>query len=243
MGVRVLSLYWLVAALTCFIASVALATVGYVVPRLLPFTEALLASLFGVFIALGIAILVIEGTLLTRLGRRDKIIARTSKAIISDAAEKISWSTLGLGRWMGSVLPEEIIVDEEINAIQDPHSESSVNPVLRKVFQRAQQVRATDIKIAAPIPIPVDEYERTIAGTKDLVRDIRLRVEGNLDVHEQLLELSDALGDIEQVLIRCWWPVNIREEDNRFRCLGQLGTACVQSVLAFPSRVSGPRSR
>ena len=31
-------------------------------------------------------------------------------------------------------------------------------------------------------------------------------------MHEQLLELSDALGDIEQVLIRCWWPVNIRED-------------------------------
>lgn len=217
---------WLVIALFSIALAIASAAAGFSIPGLPPFAEALLSSSFGVFLALGIAIYFIDGTSLTRLGRRNKIVERTAKSIISDAAYAISWDTLALGRSLGSVLPEEIVVDEEINDIDDKNWESSVNPVLSKVFQRAQQVRATDIKSAAPVP--VDEYERTITGTKNLVRDIRGRVESNLDVHEQLLELSDALGDLEQVLIRCSWPMNIREEDNRFRSLGQLGTACIQ---------------
>lgn len=216
---------WLVIALFSIALAIASAAAGFSIPGLPPFAEALLSSLFGVFLALGIAIWFIDGTSLTRLGRRNKIVERTAKLIISDATEKISWSTLGLGRWLSSVMPEQMDVDEEINNIDDKNWESSINPVLSKVFQRAQQVRATDIKSGAPVP--VDEYERTITGTKDIVSDVRRRMENNLDVHERLSELSDALGELEQVLIRCSWPINIREDDNRFRCLGQLGTACI----------------
>ena len=194
-------------------------------PRLLPFSKALLASSFGVFLTLGIAILVIEGASLTRLGRRNKIIERTSRAIIADAAEKISWSTLGLGRWLGSVLPKQIVVDEEINNDQNQNWESSVNPVLLNVFRLAEQVCSVDINTLDPIPL--EDYKETVLGTRNLVSDVRRRLESNLDVHERLLELSEAIEKLEQVLTHCWWPENIREEENRFRSLGQLGTASI----------------
>lgn len=196
------------------------------VPRLCTFTEALLASLFGVFFALGIAILVIEGTSLTRLGKRNKIIELTSRSIIANTAETISWSTLALGRWLGSVLPQQVDVDEEINNIQDPNWESSVNPVLLKVFQRAGQVGAADINAMNPVLLEED-YRTIIYGKKDFINDVRTRLESNLDVHERLLELSEALVKLEQVLTNCWYPVNIREEENRFHSLGQLGIASV----------------
>ena len=195
------------------------------VPHLLPFTEALLASLFSVFFALSIAIFLIEGPSMTRLGRRNRIIERTSKAIIVDAAEKVSWSTLGLGRWLGSILPQPIFVDEEINNIQGQDWEYSVNPVLRKVFQLAEQVRVADIE--GLDLVPEDEYKRTLVGTRNIAIEVRRRMESNLDVHERLFELSEELGKLEQVLTRCSWPENISEEQNRFRSLGQLGTACI----------------
>ena len=205
--------------------AVTFATAGFTIPRLLPFAEALLSALFSVFLALSIAIFLIEGPSMTRLGRRSRIIERTSKAIIADAAEKNSWSTLGLGRWLGSILPQPINVDEEINNIQDPNWESSVNPVLRKVFRRAEDVVAADIKSADAIP--VHEYEETVAGTRDFVSDVRRRLESNLDVHERLLELSEAIEKLDQVITQCWYPINIREEENRFRSLGQLGIASI----------------
>ena len=210
----------------CFVIAAALAAVGYFVPHLLPFTEALLASIFGIFVALGIAILVIEGTSLTRLGRRNKIMERTARSIRSDAAYAISWDTLALGRWLGSILPEQVAVDEEINDIQDLNWESSVNPVLLKVFQRAQQVTTKDIDILDPIP--EDDYKRTVFETRNFVNDIRKRLESNLDVHERLLELSEALEELEQILTICLWPMNIREEENRFHCLSQLGIASIE---------------
>ncbi len=224
-----MSLYWLVAALTCFITSVALAVVGYVVPRLLPFTKALLASLIGVLLALGVAIVLIEGSSLTRLGRRGKIIKRTANSIISDAAFAISWDTLALGRMLGSVLPEQIDVDSEIqnqeNKIQYPSWESSVSPVLRGVFELAKSVNATDIEYVDPVP--PDDYKRTVLGTRDFVRGILKRLESNLDVHERLLELSEALDKLDHVITQCLYPINIREEENRFRSLGQLGIASI----------------
>ena len=223
---------WLVVALVAIGLAAALAAAGYIAPHLLPdkdvldFTRALLSSLFGVCLAFGIAVWLIEGTSLTRQGRRSKIIGITAKSIISYATEAISWDALALGRWLGSVLPEQIIVDEEINKIQTSNWENSVNPVLLRVFQQAQQTMTKDIHIQDPIP--QDEYRRTVFATRDFVREIRRRLESNLDVHERLWELSESLENLEEVVTKCWWPVNFREEENRFHCLGQLGIASVE---------------
>ena len=222
---------WLVVALVAIGLAVASAAAGYMAPYLisdadaLDFTQTLLGSSFGVCIALGIAVWLIEGTSLTRQGRRSEIIERTAKSIISHAVEAISWDTLDLGRWLGSVLPEQVDVDEEIWKTQDLNWESAVNPVLRKVFQRAQQVTRKDIDILDPIP--EDEYKRTAFGIRNIVIDVRTRLESDLDVHERLLELSEGLEKLEQVLTTCLWPFNIQEEENRFHCLGQLGIACI----------------
>ena len=221
----VLSRFWIIMTLVCFTICVSLAAAGYTAPRLLPFTEALLAAVFSVFFTLGIAILVIEGPTLTRLGRRNKIIERMSRAIITHAAEKISWSTLELGRWLGSVLPEQVDVNEEINKFQNMKWESSVNPALREVFLLAENVRAIDIESINPIP--EDEYKEILVWRKNITTDIRRRMESNLDVYERLFELSDALERLEQVITHCWWPENIREEEKRFHSLGRLGIACI----------------
>lgn len=223
---------WFVVALVAIGLAVALAAAGYMVPDLLPdnevldFTRALLSTLSGVCLASGVAVLLIEGDSLTRQSRRSKITRLTAKSIISYAAEAISWDALALGRWLGSVLPEYTSVDEEINKSQGSNWENSVNPVLIKVFQQAQQVTTKDINILDPIP--EDEYKRTVFATRDFVSEVRKRLESNLDVHERLLELSESLEKLEQVLTRCSWPINIREEENRFYCLGQLGTTFIE---------------
>ena len=224
-----MSRYWLATSIICFCIAVAIAVAGYAVRHLLPFTQALFGALISVFLAFSIAIFFIEGPSMTRLGRRNKIIKKVSKGVISDATYQISWSTLGLGRWLGSALPEQVDVDSEIHAqesqVGSPDWESSTNPVLRKVFHQAGQVCSTDIDTVDPIP--VDKYQETLVGTRNIAGDIRRRMESNIDVQERLFELSDALGKLEEVLTRCWWPENIREEENRFRGLGALGTACV----------------
>ncbi len=224
-GGRSLSQKWRLWAIVCFVIAIGSAVVGYMVPRLFPFTQAMLASTFGVFLALTLAIWLIEGTSLTRLGRRSKITERMSRQLLSDAAEQISWSALDLGRWLGSILPQQVIVDEEIDS-EDLNWETSITPVLCKVFRRAKEVCAADIN--STNPIPVEDYMATISGTRDLVRDVRRRLENNLDVYEQLLELSEAIEKIEQSIQPCWYPINIRREANRFRCLGQLGFACIE---------------
>ena len=223
---------WWATASVAIVLAVVSAAAGYIAPHLMPdndeldFTRAILSSLTGVFLALFIAVVLIEGSSLTQQRRRSKIIGITAKSVISYAVEPTSWDALDLGRWLGSVLPEPVDVDEEINKIQDPNWENSVNPVLLKVFQQAQQVTTKDINILDPIP--EDDYKRTISGTRDFVSEVRRRLESNLDVHERLFELSESLEKLEQVLRNCSWPINIREEENRFHCLGQLGSAFIE---------------
>ena len=122
-------------------------------------------------------------------------------------------------------MPEQIDVDEEINYIPGGSWESSINPALLKVFEVAQQVRTKDIDIVDPIP--VDDYNGTVSWTREIAIDFRKRMENNTGVHERLLELSEELEKLERVLTCCRWPINVREEEDRFRCLGQLGIASI----------------
>ena len=211
---------WIVIALLSFITAAVLIALGFVAPRLLPFTENLLAEAIGLATAFGLAVVVIEGRSLTQQARRRRIVAQTAKSTVAEASQIGMMLTWDLGTWLVSVL--DSTVDLESEDLGDDW-DADIKPLLCQIYDEAE---ALDVDaVLSEDALSYEYYRSWINGIKDYSQRIRHRIETNLDVHERLLELAEAFDRLDSTLTRSMWPSSIRTEVDRFHSLGRVGKA------------------
>ena len=219
---------WIVATLLSIVTAALLCLVGFLVPRLLPFTENLIAEAIGLAVGLGLAIIVIEGRFLTQQARRRKIIARTAKSIVGEADDIGMMLTWEFGTSLESALDWDVgLRSEDRGDDWDP----DIKPLLQQIYGKAEAVDVRDIPFQDALPY--EEYRQSIDSTKHYSQRIRTRIEANLDVHERLLELGEAFDRLDHALMQSMWSSSASSEAKRFNSLGRIGNALIHVMEAI----------
>ena len=220
-----MSIRWKLVSGLSILVAVILIVLGYVIPRFLPFTENILTEAAGLLMGFGIAFLLIEGRALTREARQRRILVRTAISITQEAAEIGQVLTREIATSLSTEL--ELSVDLEDEDVGDNWN-TDVIPMLCKIYDEAEAVGDEQIKYE--VGLPYERYRSRIFGIKDYSQRIRTRFEANLEVHESLLELSEAFDSLDQTLNQCLWPSFIRTDVDRYRSTGCIGNALVRLV-------------
>ena len=214
------SWFWISIASLSFVAAALFVVLGFGVPRLLPFTENLIAEAFGIAIGLGLAVIVIEGRALTQQTRRRKILTRTAKSIVAEASEIGMMLTWEIGTWLVSALDSTIDLYGEDRG---DDWDADIKPLLREVYDQAEAL-TTDIILAKDI-LTYEDYRSWIDGIERYSNRIRRRFEANLDIHEHLLELAEAFDSLDSIMTRTMWSSSVGTEVDRICSLGRVGNA------------------
>lgn len=218
-----MSIRWKLVSGLSFLFAAILLVLGYAMPRFLPFTENILTEAAGLLVGFGIAFLLIEGRALTREARQRRILVRTAISITQEAGEIGQVLTSEIATSLSTEL--ELSIDLEDEEMGDNWN-TDVMPLLCKIYDEAEAIGDKQIKYEASLPY--ERYRSRILGIKDYAQRIRVRFEANLEVHESLLELSEAFDSLDQTLNRCMWPSCIREDVDRYRSTGRIGNALVR---------------
>jgi hypothetical protein len=209
---------WGATALVSLFIGVLTGVAGYL-PWWSPsdFTQNILAEAFGLGIAFGLAILFIEGRSLTERARRRKIVTKAAKSTLEFADEigrRLTWE---LGTWLRSVLDSSVdLYGEERGNDWD----KDIEPLLRLVYGEAEKVKETALPGVA---LTYEDYRSHVEALEDFARQIRQRMETNLEVNEMLLELGKKLDELDKCLTRSMWATSAANEMERFHWLGRLG--------------------
>ena len=218
----------------CIAIAVVASVAGFAVPSLLPFTENVLAEVAGFFLALGIAIVLIEGRPLTSQARRREIVRRMARELIQDEGWKINMMAWELASWLGSELPEQLDVTEVSWRLAEENGDdwaTTTRPALLEVFHAASNVTGGQIKHVNA----VEEYQfrQEVDGAREFIRDVRTRLSINIEVREVLLELANALDTLEPVIRECSQPQHLRAAEGRMGALGRLGLGYIDFLEGF----------
>jgi hypothetical protein len=179
------------------------------------FTQNILAEVFGLGVAFGLAIILIEGQILTQEARRRRIVTRVAKSTLEFASEIGMGVTWELGTWLVSILNSPIELEGEERG---DDWDKDVKPLLRRVYDEAEKVK----EITVPY-LTYEDYRSYVEGLEDFARRIRERIETNLEVHEMLLELGEKLDELDKCLIQSKWANSGVDEIDRYHRLGRLG--------------------
>ena len=216
---------WVFLALICLLIAVILIAIGCVFPQLPSFPQNLVAEGIGLGLGFGIAILLIDRESLRRENRQRKILVRTARSITQQAAEIGQMLNWEIATWLASVLDTDVdFYAEDIGNDWDV----DVKPLLRQIFNEAEAVGEKDVIYSDTIP--TEDYRSRVLGIRDYSQRIRARFEANLEIHETLLELSEAFDSLDIVLTKCMWPSSMRTEVERYRFTGCIGNALVRLV-------------
>ena len=220
---------WLIGAIGCIAFAVTALVAGWMIPDLWPFTENVFAEAAGLFLALGIAILAIEGRLLTHQERRGRVVARMARDLIQEVSYGINMLPQELAEWLGSELPEPIEVAQVYQKLEEDGGTdwaSTAKLAFLRVFDAAKAIpEAGSLHETA---VEEQAYRREVDAAEGFIRGVRERLRSNIDLYTILLELVNALDALEPVVKECRWSVSLRTAEGRMRALGQLGVGYVR---------------
>ena len=214
-----------------------LAGIGFWLFEEASFLENLIAEGFGIFIALGVIIWLIEGPILTR-ERRVRAILEYRRRIFQFAGEIVSIDAADMADFLASILepPIDLYGPERGRWVE-------FRPLLREVFRRTGNVRRDGL----PEYIGLDEeYARST-------------MTGCLHMRERIKELMDekpefatweVLGSIPMTLERIKHAVEraerlglLNDTIARYEEIGQMGEFLLEILDAMDSITSMPNSR
>jgi hypothetical protein len=153
-------IWWAIALASLVIGTLAFGA-GYL-PwwSLSDFEQNILAEVFGLGIAFGLAITLIEGQILTQQTRRRKIVTRAAKSTLEFADEigmRLTWE---LGAWLVSALesPVDFYGEQRGN-----DWDKDIKPLLRLVYDEAETV--TEIAVPYVSVLTYEDYQRNLTNS------------------------------------------------------------------------------
>ena len=225
--------WWLLMALLVLLAAGALVA-GFLVEGLSTFVESLLAGAAPSALVLAIVIWLIEGPNMTSEGRRRSVTNQAAHSVLRRVGE-LSW---GFGLEIAEYLESSLAADIELNGEERGH-ETKFRPLLFQVFEVAAELPETYL-LPYEDGLPEEVYRRFVLdGCGWLITDIRDRVKGDYDIQAALVEILEALEELNSLVVRAMWPRNLRDEKKRYRVLGKLG----KQLLEFDEPIRKVLSR
>ena len=227
---------WWVAIIASFLGGIALAGVGFWLFDYASFLENLIAEGFGILIALGVIIWLIEGPNLTR-ERRVRAILEYRRRVFQIAGEIVSKDTTDMAGFLASILePQMDLYGPERGRWAE------FKPLLREVFRRTGNVRQDGL----PKYIGLDEEEARSIMTGCL--RIRERIKETMDEKSEFAKW-EVLGNIPLTLEQMKHAVEraerlelLSDPITRYEEIGRLGEYLLEILDTMESIASTPNS-
>lgn len=225
--------WWALTIMLVIGATVAL-LVGFLASGLSTFVESLLAGVAPAALILAVVIWLIEGPYMTGEHRRQSVTNKAALVLLQRIGE-ISW---GLGREMAEYLESSLA--SRIDLYGDERGDGAkFRRLLFQVFEFAAELPES-FSLPYKNGLTEDVYRQFVVdGCKWLVSDIKDRVEGNYEVQATLLEVLQALDNLDLLVIQAEWSRNLSDEKMRYRMLGKLG----RQLLEFDDPIRKVLSR
>ena len=232
-----MSRIWWAFIVASFLGGIALAGVGFWLFENASFLENLIAEGFGILIALGVIIWLIEGPHLTR-ERRIRAILEYRRRVFQIAGEIVSLDARDMAGFLASILEPQM-------DLYGPERGRWVEfkPLLREVFRRTGNVRQDGL----PKYIGLDEEEARSIMTGCLrVRD---RIKEEMDEKPEFAKW-EILGSIPLTLEQMKHAVEraerlelLSDPISRYEEIGQMGEYLLEILDTMESIATTPNSR
>ncbi len=210
-------------AWVALLGSIAALVIGYWLPRPLYFTPNLLSQLFGLGLAVALAILLIEG--------RSRGQEETRRRVVEEEARSALEFTSSLGMTVAKEFAQSLAVylESKVNLSAREGGgdwDKEFKPLLLQVFRDAQNVQdATNF-------LSTDDLWGYLQNAESVVRRIRERIGPDRDVQATLVALGDKLDRLDQSIREARLPTSLGEPDRRYHAVGRIGEAIIAVVDA-----------
>ena len=208
--------WWFAIVISIVVGSGAL-TLGAVVPRVGSYWGSFLTSVAPSAFVLAVVIWLIEGPLLTQERRRQRIISRNAGAVLKLVGE-ISWT---MARETAEWLASEINSDIDLYG-EERGDYTKFRPLVVQVFNEAVGLSVSDLP-GYSNSMNREYYSSLVGGFQHFSGRVRERIRGNYEIQAVLVEIIDALDDLDKDITTALYPSILRDQTSQYQALGNLG--------------------
>ena len=178
-------------------------------------------------IVLAIGIFLIEGPLMTRERRLNKVVAIAARSVAQINEERALGTVRGIGEYLASTL------DSNVDLYGEERGDwTAFRGLLRQVFQDARQVPVKGLPRGSSFS--EQQYLSYVEGAHYLSKRVRDAFGFHWEVQAQLLELVEHLNKLDTCITEANYGSNINDERMRYAALGKIGDALVDLIEACP---------
>ena len=218
---------WRSVVIIAFVVGGISITAGFVLPRLDSFLENILAGIAVSAFAFAIAILLIEGPVLTRERRLQKVISIATRSV-AQLNEEIA---VMLVREIGEDLASRL--DSNIDLYGEERGNwTAFKPLLQSVFQDARQVPVKGLPKSGPLS--EKDYLGYVESARSFMKRVRSAIGSDWEVQAQLLELLEHWNTLDDHIKEAGYQYNIVDEKMRYATLAAIGDTIIDLVEACP---------
>jgi len=218
---------WKRVVVITIVVGVIFTGIGFVLPGLDSFLENILAGIAVSAFTFAVAILLIEGPILTRERRLQKAISIATRRVAQLNEEIAVVLAREIGEYLASKLDSNIDLDGE-----ERGDWTIFKPLLRSVFRNASQVPVNGLPKSEPISKEV--YLGFVGGAQSFMKRVCSALGSDWEVQAQLYELLEHWGKLDARINEAQYPCNIRDEKMRYRALAAIGDTLIDIVEACP---------
>ena len=218
---------WRSVVIIAFVVGTVSTIVGFVLPRLDSFPGNFLAGIAVSAFAFAIAVLLIEGPVLTREQRLRNVIAIASHSV-AQLNEEIA---ITLVREIGECLATKLRPETELHGDKRGNWSAFKVP-LRSVFQDARQVSVEGLPKS--VPLTEEEYLQYVEAARSFMKRVRAAIGSDREVQARLLELLAYWNRLDAQIEEAGYQYSIVDEKARYVRLAALGDALIDIVEACP---------
>jgi len=214
---------WRIVAVIAFVVAVSAVIVGFALPRPDGFSESILAGIAVSAFAFAVAILLIEGPVLTRERRLQKVISIATHSI-TQLNEQIAITLVTeLGEYLASKLDSNINLDGE-----ERDDWTALKRLLRLIFQDAKQVPVNGSPESGWVS--EKDYLSYVEAARRFTEQVGSALGTDWEVQAQLLELLEYRNKLDARIREAGYPCSIRDEKTRFAGLAAIGDAIIDLI-------------
>jgi hypothetical protein len=195
------------------------------------FVENLLPGAGVSLIVFAIAILLIEGSVMTRENRLQKIVRKACRDVMQ-INEEIA---LTLVREIGEDLASRLDSNINLNG-EERGNWADFKDLLRKVFKDARQVSVKGLPKSGSIS--KEDYLSFIGDVRKFMERVGSAIGNDWEVKAELLELIEHRDKLGKHIMEADYPYIIEDEKSRYEKLAVIGEAMIDLIDGCP-RIKG----
>ncbi len=218
---------WRSVVIIAFVVGVISIIAGFVLPRLDSFAENILAGIAVSAFAFAIAVLLIEGPVLTRERRLQKVISIATRSVAQLNEEIAVTLVREIGEYLASKLDSNIDLYGE-----ERGNWTAFKPLLRSVFRDASQVPVKDLPKSEPLS--KEDYLSFVGSARSFLERVRSAIGADWEIQAQLLELLEHWNKLNAHIKEAGYPCNIADEKMRYATLAAIGDTLIDIAEACP---------